>query len=312
MDWKNYKIIFMGTPEFATVPLRALKNEGFNICLAITQPDRKQGRGKKILPPPVKTQALNLGIEVFQPEKIKEPEAIEKIKSLNPDFLIVAAYGQILPKKLLEIPKLAPINIHASILPFYRGASPIQHAILNMEKETGITTMFMDEGLDTGDILHIEKIKIHENDTAGSLHDRLCSLGADAIIFTLKNFEKIKRQKQDNRISTYAPLLKKENGHLNWKETADKIDAKIRAFDPWPGTFTFLDNERLKIFSVEKTLNPSIKSPGTIIKADEPDLIVSTGNYDLIIKEIQPAGKKKMSAAQFLKGYNIRQGAVLN
>ncbi|MDY0361686.1 MAG: methionyl-tRNA formyltransferase [Desulforegulaceae bacterium] len=312
MDWKDYKIIFMGTPEFAAVPLRALKNEGFNICLAVTQPDRKQGRGKKILPPPVKMQALNLGIEVFQPEKIKEPEAMEKIKSLNPDFLIVAAYGQILPKKLLEIPKFAPINIHASILPFYRGASPIQHAILNMEKETGITTMFMDEGLDTGDILHIEKIKIHENDTAGSLHDRLGSLGADAIIFTLKNFEKIKRQKQDNRISTYAPLLKKENGHLNWKETADKIDAKIRAFDPWPGTFTFLDSERLKIFSVEKTLNPSIKSPGTIIKADEPDLIVSTGNYDLIIKEIQPAGKKKMSAAQFLKGYNIRQGAVLN
>jgi methionyl-tRNA formyltransferase len=312
MNWTDYKIIFMGTPEFAAVPLKALKNEGFNICLAVTQPDRKQGRGKKLLPPPVKTEALNLGIEVFQPEKIKEKSAIEKIESLNPDFLVVAAYGQILPKKLLDIPGLAPVNIHASILPFYRGASPIQHAVLNMEKETGITTMFMDEGLDTGDILHVQKTAINPDETAGTLHDRLSQLGAEAIIYTLKNFETIKRQKQDSSISTYAPLLKKNDGHINWKEPADKIDAKIRAFDPWPGTFTFADNDRLKIFSVEKTSDQSSLPPGTIISADEAGLVVSTGDYDLIIKEIQPAGKKKMTAAQFLKGYDIRQGAVLN
>jgi len=229
MNWTDYKIIFMGTPEFAAVPLKALKNEGFNICLAVTQPDRKQGRGKKLLPPPVKTEALNLGIEVFQPEKIKEKSAIEKIESLNPDFLVVAAYGQILPKKLLDIPRLAPVNIHASILPFYRGASPIQHAVLNMEKETGITTMFMDEGLDTGDILHVQKTAINPDETAGTLHDRLSQLGAEAIIYTLKNFETIKRQKQDSSISTYAPLLKKNDGHINWKEPADKIDAKMLA-----------------------------------------------------------------------------------
>jgi len=312
MDWKDYKIIFMGTPEFAARPLKALKDEGFNICLAVTQPDRKQGRGKKLLPPPVKTQAISLGIEVFQPEKIKEQNAIEKLESFNPDFLVVAAYGQILPKKVLDIPRLAPINIHASILPFLRGASPIQHALLNMEKETGITTMFMDEGLDTGDILHIEKTKIYEKDTAGTLHDRLGKTGSDAIIYTLKNFDKIKRQKQDSSISTYAHLLKKNDGHIDWKESADKIDAKIRAFDPWPGTFTFLDNDRLKIFSVEKTSNQSSENPGTIVLANETNLIVSTGDFDLMIKEIQPAGKKKMNTAQFLKGYDIRQGAVFN
>jgi methionyl-tRNA formyltransferase len=303
----------MGTPEFAAVPLKALKDEGFNICLAVTQPDRKQGRGKKLLPPPVKTQALNLGIEVFQPEKIREKDAIEKLKSFNPDFLIVAAYGQILPKEVLDIPKFAPINIHASILPFYRGASPIQHAVLNMENETGVTTMFMDEGLDTGDILHIEKTKISQSDTAGTLHDKLAKIGAKAIILTLKNFDKIKRQKQDSSVSTYAPLLKKEDGRINWNESADKIDAGIRAFDPWPGTFTFLENERLKIFSVEKTSDKSKLNPGTLKTANSnQELIVSTGDFDLKIKEIQPAGKKKMSTAQFLKGYDIRQGAVLN
>ncbi|MDY0132329.1 MAG: methionyl-tRNA formyltransferase [Desulforegulaceae bacterium] len=312
MDWKNYKIIFMGTPEFAAVPLKALKNQGFNICLAVTQPDRKKGRGKKLLPPPVKTKALELGIEVFQPEKIKEPESIKKLESYSPDFLVVAAYGQILPKKVLDIPKFAPINIHASILPFYRGASPIQHVILNMEKETGITTMFMDEGLDTGDILHIEKTKISKNDTTKTLHDRLSILGADSIIYTLKNFNQIKRQKQDDKLSTYAPLLKKKDGHINWKESADKIEAKIRAFDPWPGTFTFLDDNRLKVFSVEKTSNQSSATPGTIVNTEETRLIVSSGDFDLMIKEIQPAGKKKMTAAQFLKGYDISQGAVLN
>lgn len=312
MDWKDYKIIFMGTPEFAAVPLKALKDEGFNICLAVTQPDRKQGRGKKLLPPPVKTQALELGIEVFQPEKIKDTSAIEKLESFAPDFLVVAAYGQILPKKLLDIPKLAPINIHASVLPYYRGASPIQHAVLNMENETGITTMFMDEGLDTGDILHIEKTTILSNDTAGTLHDRLAQIGASAIIHTLKNFETLERKQQDNKVSTYAPLLKKNDGHIDWRESSDKIDAKIRAFDPWPGTFTFIDNERLKIFSVDKTSVKSSADPGTIVKADNSDLIVSTGDFDLKIIEIQPAGKKKISAAQFLKGYDIRQGAVLN
>ncbi|MGM0417450.1 MAG: methionyl-tRNA formyltransferase [Thermodesulfobacteriota bacterium] len=308
---KNYKIIYMGTPGFAVPPLEALYEKGFNIVLVVTQPDKRQGRGKKIVSSPVKNTAEKLGIEIFQPEKIKTDDACEKLQSYDPDFLIVAAYGQILSKKILDIPKLGAINIHASILPYYRGASPIQHAVLNMEKETGITTMLMDEGLDTGDILDIKKTEIGKKETAGMLHDRLSYLGAETVVNTLDNFSEIKPKPQDDSKATYAPLLKKEDGHIDWSQTGDEIDARIRAFNPWPGTFTFYNGERLKIYSIEKISDFSDKKPGTIVKAEDNNLIVSAGDCDVNLLEIQPAGKKIIKTKDFLSGYKIEQETVL-
>jgi methionyl-tRNA formyltransferase len=308
---KNYKIIYMGTPGFAVPPLETLSEKGFDIVLVVTQPDKRQGRGKKIVSSPVKNTAAKLGLEIFQPEKIKSDEAFEKLKSYDPDFLIVAAYGQILSKKILDIPKFGAINIHASILPYYRGASPIQHAVLNMEKETGITTMLMDEGLDTGDILEVIKTEIGKKETAGELHDRLSYLGAKAIINTLDNFSAITPRSQDDSKATYAPLLKKENGHIDWSQAGDEIDARIRAFNPWPGTFTLYNGERLKIYSIEKISDFSGKKPGTIVKAEDNQLIVAAGDCDVNLLEVQPAGKKVIKTKDFLRGYKIEQETVL-
>ena len=311
MTNNEISIIFMGTPDFAVPPLKALKEKGFNVLLAVVQPDRKKGRGKKMLPPPVKSAAQELGIDVYQPEKIKTKEAEEKLKSLNPDFLVVAAYGQILSKEILEIPSKAPVNIHASLLPKYRGASPVQHAVCNMVKKTGITTMFMDTGLDTGDILHSGSTEIKETETAGELLDRLSEMGADAIVYTLENWDKISPEKQDDSIATYAPLLKKEDGHIDWTMKSGVIDAKIRGYSPWPGTFTFYGNDRLKIFKIEKTSRESGEEPGKIVFADKKTMEISTGDYNIRILELQSAGKKRMKTFDFLKGYDIKKGTVL-
>lgn len=311
MTNQNTSIIFMGTPDFAVPPLKALKEKGFNILLAVAQPDRKKGRGKKMLPPPVKVAAEELGIEVFQPEKIKTEEAVAKLKSLEPDFLVVAAYGQILSKEILDIPKKAPINIHASILPKYRGASPIQHSVCDLEKETGITTMFMDIGLDTGDILHVDKTDIKSDETAGELHDRLGEIGAKTIVHTIENFDEIKRIKQNDSDATYAPLLKKEDGHIDWTMESLKIDAKIRGYSPWPGSFAFNENDRIKIYKIETTEIKSEEKPGTIVVSDNDTLEIATGDKNIKILELQPAGKKRMKVSDFLKGYKIKQGMVL-
>lgn len=311
MTQEKISIIYMGTPDFAVGPLQALCENGFDVKLAVTQTDKKKGRGKKVLPPPVKTVALELGIEVFQPKSIKTSEAIEKLKSYEPDFLIVAAYGQILSKEVLDIPKKGCINIHASLLPKYRGASPIQHAVLNCENETGVTTMLMDEGLDTGDMLYVVKTPISQNDTAGSLHDKLSKAGCEAIVHTINNFDTIKNQKQDNTKATYAPLLKKEDGHIDWSKKAHEIDAKIRAFNPWPGTFTFYNEDRIKIYDVEITDTLSGSNPGEILKTDSDILSIATGDYNINITDLQSAGKKRMKVSDFLKGYKIVHGMVL-
>ncbi|PIE75138.1 MAG: methionyl-tRNA formyltransferase [Deltaproteobacteria bacterium] len=303
-------LIYMGTPDFAVEPLKALKKAGFNILLVVTQPDRKKGRGKKLSPPPVKETAIELGLPFYQPDKIKTPEAVAKLKALNPDFIIVAAYGQILSKEILQIPEKAPINIHASILPKYRGASPVQHTILNMDKKTGITTMFMDEGLDTGDILHISEVVTDKNETAESLHKKLSLMGAENIVFTLKNFHKITRKPQDNEQATYAPLLKKNDGALNWASASAKIHAKIRALNPWPGAFTIYNGQKLKIFDIETTEIKSEKNPGTVVKAAGSELVIATDDYDIKIKRLQAPGKKQMDVSAFLNGFKIEQGAA--
>ncbi|MBC8430507.1 MAG: methionyl-tRNA formyltransferase [Desulfobacterales bacterium] len=307
------KIIFMGTPDFAVPALQALHKNNNNIALVITPPDRPKGRGRKVTPPPVKTVALKLGYDVVQPVSLKTGEFENLMKRQKPDMIIVVAFGQILSKNILEIPKLATINVHASLLPKYRGSAPIQWAVINGAKETGVTTMLMDEGMDTGDILLSSKTEITLNDTAGSLHDRLADLGADLLIQTLKTIENkgLNPTPQDHARATYAPLLKKNDGHLNWQMPAESLDTFIRGMTPWPGAFTFHMDKRLKIFKAGPIPMEVDELPGTVIKGFPDELRVSTGRGALSILEIQGASGKRLLTKDFLRGYNIAPGDVL-
>ncbi len=234
---KKFKIIFMGTPDFAVPALEALHQNAYDVALVITQPDRPKGRGRRLLPPSVKETAIKLGYDIIQPETMKTDEVAKHIGEIRPDLFVVVAFGHILPKRLLELPRIGPINIHASLLPKYRGSAPIQWAVINGEKESGVTTMFMDEGMDTGDILLSEKTEITADDTSASLHDRLAVLGAGLLIKTLKGFEagKIIPVPQNHDQATCAPLLNKKDGHIDWKKPAKMLDAFIRGMTPWPG-----------------------------------------------------------------------------
>jgi methionyl-tRNA formyltransferase len=307
------KIIFMGTPDFAVPALKALHKNNNDPALVVTQPDRPKGRGRKITPPPVKTVALKLGYDVVQPVSIKTGEFENLLKRQKPDIIIVVAFGHILSNNILKIPKLATINVHASLLPKYRGSAPIQWAVINGEKETGVTTMLMDEGMDTGDILLSSKTKITLNDTAGSLHDRLADLGADLLIQTLKTIgtKGLNPAPQDHARATYAPLLKKEDGHLNWQMPAASLDTFIRGMTPWPGAFTFHMDKRLKIFKAGPIPMEVDELPGTVIKSFPDELRVSTGKGALSILEIQGASGKRLLTKDFLRGYNIIPGDVL-
>jgi len=307
------KIIFMGTPDFAVPALKALHKNNNDPALVITQPDRPKGRGRKITPPPVKTVALKLGYDVVQPVSIKTGEFENLLKRQKPDMIIVVAFGHILSNNILKIPKLATINVHASLLPKYRGSAPIQWAVINGEKETGVTTMLLDEGMDTGDILLSSKTKITLNDTAGSLYDRLADLGADLLIQTLKTIETkgLNPTPQDHALATYAPLLKKKDGHLNWQMPAESLDTFIRGMTPWPGAFTFHMDKRLKIFKAGPIPMEVDELPGTVIKSFPDELRVSTGKGALSILEIQEASGKRLLTKDFLRGYNIVPGDVL-
>ena len=307
------KIIFMGTPDFAVPALKALHKNNNDPALVITQPDRPKGRGRKITPPPVKTVALKLGYDVVQPVSIKTGEFENLLKRQKPDMIIVVAFGHILSNNILKIPKLATINVHASLLPKYRGSAPIQWAVINGEKETGVTTMLLDEGMDTGDILLSSKTKITLDDTAGSLHDRLADLGAELLIQTLKTIETkgLNPTPQDHALATYAPLLKKKDGHLNWQMPAASLDTFIRGMTPWPGAFTFHMDKRLKIFKAGPIPMEVDELPGTVIKSFPDELRVSTGKGALSILEIQGASGRRLLTKDFLRGYNIVPGDVL-
>ncbi len=307
------KIIFMGTPDFAVPALKALHQNNNDPAMVITRPDRPKGRGRKITPPPVKTVALKLGYNVVQPVSIKTGEFENLLKRQKPDMIIVVAFGHILSNNILKIPKLATINVHASLLPKYRGSAPIQWAVINGEKETGVTTMLMDEGMDTGDILLSSKTEITLNDTAGSLHDRLAGMGADLLIQTLETIEikGLNPTPQDHVRATYAPLLKKQDGHLNWQRPAESLDAFIRGMTPWPGAFTFHMDKRLRIFKANPISMEVDKPPGTVIKGFPDELRVSTGRGALSVLEIQGASGKRLLTKDFLRGYNIAPGNVL-
>jgi len=307
------RIIFMGTPDFAVPSLKALHNSGHEIVLVVTQPDRPKGRGQKVYFSPVKEAALELGYDILQPSSVRSSEFYENAASLNPDILVVIAFGHILPKKVLSIPKDCAINLHASLLPKYRGPAPIQWAVINMEKETGVTSMLMNEGLDTGNILLSAKTEISSKETSSSLHDRLSVIAGDLLIQTLSGIstDSIKPIPQENSLATYAPLLKKKDGLINWSKPAEEIEAFIRGMTPWPGAFTFIGNKRLKIFATDVVFSDSKKAPGTVTGEARDELRVATGKYLLSVREIQQESGKRLYIKDYLSGSNISPGTIL-
>jgi methionyl-tRNA formyltransferase len=311
---KKAGIIFMGTPQFAVPALKALHKNDQDIALVVTQPDRPKGRGRKLTPSPVKETAMNLGYSVIQPSSVRTAEFSNYIEKQTPDFIVVVAFGHIIPKSILTIPNIATINIHASLLPKYRGPAPIQWAIINEEKETGVTTMLMDEGMDTGDILLSSELEIAPYDTSDTLHDRLADLGADLLIQTLNVFETgdINPISQDHTQATYAPMLKKNDGRMNWKLSAESLEAFIRGMSPWPGAFTFHDKKRLKIFKAKTLVKDTETSPGTVIKGFPDELWISTGKGVLSIMEIQGESGKRLLIKDFLRGYKLPPGTHLH
>jgi methionyl-tRNA formyltransferase len=308
-----FDIIFMGTPDFAVPSLNALHNSDHCISLVVTQPDRPKGRGRKIISPPVKQAAVNLGYEVIQPESLKNAAFTEAVRNYRPDFFVVVAFGRILSKNALKLPRIGPINIHASLLPKYRGAAPIQWSIIKGEKETGVTTMLMDEGMDTGDILLKANEKIRPDDTATTLHDRLAQKGADLLIETLKRFsnDDIHPVPQDPTQVSYAPLLKKSDGRINWQMSALELANLIRGTTPWPGAFVFHGNNRLKILCAKMIETDVTEAPGTVVKGFPDELRVATGKGILSVLEIQGASGKRLMIKDFLRGYKMPVGTVL-
>ncbi len=299
----KYKIIFIGTPDFSISSLNKLIKENYNIIAIITQPDKKVGRKQEITHSPVKKVALKHNIPLLQPQKIKN--IYKEIKDLKPDLIITAAYGQIIPKNILKIPKFGCINIHGSLLPKYRGASPIQYAILKGDKKTGITVMEMDEKMDEGDIISQKSIKIESNDTASSLHDKLSILGADLLIETLPKIlnKKSKYTPQDHNKTTYTKILKREDGKINWNKEAIEIERKIRAFYPWPGTYTKFGTKKLKIIEVKfSEINKKLES-GIPFETKSKNLAVKCGKNSLILEKVQLEGKNTVSGKEFLRGH---------
>lgn len=299
------KIVFMGTPDFSVPVLQQIIKDGYEVIGVVTQPDRPVGRKKVLTPPPVKVEAEKQGIPVFQPERIRQPEELKMILNLNPDLVVTAAFGQILPKELLEAPKYGCINVHASFLPELRGGAPIHYSILQGKEKTGITIMYMAEKLDAGDILTQVEVLISETDTVGTLHDKLSQAGSKLLAETLPKLLKGElvpiKQKDDE--ATFAANIKREQEKIDWKKTGEEIYNHIRGLNPWPVAYSTLDGKVIKIWWSEKVKNTTDEVPGTIIRLENDGLIVSTGNDTAIkILELQPSGKKRMTAEHFLRG----------
>jgi methionyl-tRNA formyltransferase len=305
------RVIFMGTPEFACPTLQRLIDRGEQVVAVVTQPDRPKGRGQKLMSPPVKELALKYGLPVIQPIKVRDPDVIERLRELRPDVLVVVAFGQILPKALLEIPPLGCINVHASLLPRYRGAAPLNWCIVNGETETGVTTMLMDVGLDTGPMLLKRSTPLDGNEDIVSLHDRMSIMGAELLSETLDGLAagSIVPQVQDGDQSCYASMLKKEDGLVNWNRDAGSIHNQVRGLVVWPGAYTFLDGLVLKIYRARVSTGSGL--PGQVLRADKKGLEVACLTGSLIIEEVQLAGKKRLDIASFLSGYAISEGTLL-
>ena len=308
------RIVFMGTPDFAVPSLEALIAGPDQVVAVVCQPDRERGRGKKVSPPPVKTAALEHGLPVLQPESVRKEPFLTQMRALAPDLLVVVAYGRILPGELLRLPPLGAINVHGSLLPRYRGAAPIQWAVINGDTETGITIMRMDEGMDTGDILLTVAEPIGWEDTAGSLFNRLARLGGNTLAQTLPLLQsgQLLAVPQDPALATMAPMLTKEDGHLDWTQPATALHCRIRGLDPWPSAYAFLGDTRLRLFAPEVVYKHFTHPPGTILRADNEGLLVAAGRDALLIHEIQPEGKKRMDAATWQLGARVPTGAQLH
>ena len=305
------KVVFMGTPDFSVPALEKIAQH-HQVQAVVTQQDRPKGRGHKMQYTPVKEKALELNIPVFQPDKVKNPEFVDILKEMNPDVIVVIAFGQILSKEILDLPKYGCINVHASLLPEYRGAAPIQWAVIDGKKESGVTTMYMAEGLDTGDIIDKKVIELDKKETGGSLFDRLSLIGGDLILETLKHLEDgtAKRIPQDDEKSSYAGKITKELGHIDFTKSAVEIEQLIRGLNPWPSAFTHIDDKTLKIWDADVINEPVKEEPGTIISTNKT-LKVATGDGYLDIKELQLAGKKRMDIVSFLNGYSIKSEKMI-
>lgn len=308
-----YRIVFMGTPDFAVPTLAALHRSRHEIVMVVTQPDRRKGRGRKLAAPPVKKAALDMAYDVIQPASVKTDGFQAALADLKPDLLVVIAFGQVIPKSVLETPAMGAINLHASLLPKYRGPAPIQWAIINGENETGVTTMLMDEGLDTGDMLLSRTVAISSRETSGSLHDSLAEVGADLVLETLDKLAcgSLAPISQNEDQSSYAPLLKKQDGRIDWSRPAREIESFIRGVNPWPGAYTFCDDRRLKIYMAQHLDAQTDADPGTVLLGFPCELRVATGQGVLVLEEIQGASGKCLLTKDFLCGCYIEPGTKL-
>ena len=307
------KVIYMGTPDFSVGALEAIIKAGHEVVLVVTQPDKPKGRGKAMQASPVKECALSHGIEVFQPTKIRESENVEYLRKFGADIFVVAAFGQILPKSILDMPKSGCVNIHASLLPKYRGAAPIQWAVINGDEVTGVTTMLMNEGIDTGDMIAKKQVRLAEDETGGSLFDRLADTGAELIVETMKMLEEGTAEftPQNSEEATHTSMISKELGSIEWSKPAAEIERLIRGLNPWPSAYTRLKGKTFKIWKAQVVEVSSSDKPGTIIKIGKDELLVQTGEGALSLIEVQLEGKKRMDVASFLRGCQIEEGIVL-
>lgn len=306
-------IIFAGTPDFSVPILESLHKEGYNIKMVITQQDRPKGRGKQMQPTPVKEKALELGLEVYQPKNINSRESLDKIKEADPEVIVVVAYGQIFKTEILNLPKYGCINIHASILPKYRGAAPINWVLINGEKETGVTIMQMEEGLDSGDMYYKKRIDITPEDDAFTIHDKLSILGAEAIVESLDKIviKELEGEEQDHSLSTYAPMLSRDTGKIDWNKKNFEIVNLIRGVKGWPSATTYYEDEKIKIH-LAKTIDEDYSDiPGEIIKVDDDGVLVQTGKGSILIEELQFPNKRKMNVSEYIQGNEIKEKTVL-
>ncbi|MDE7425934.1 MAG: methionyl-tRNA formyltransferase [Lachnospiraceae bacterium] len=308
------RVVFMGTPDFAVETLEAIIKEGHEVAGVVTQPDKPKGRGKNMQFTPVKEIAVARGIPVYQPVRVKELEFIEELKKMNLEVIVVVAFGQILPKEILDMPKYGCVNVHASLLPKYRGAAPIQWAVIDGEKESGVTTMLMEEGLDTGDMLKKTVVPLEKDETGGSLHDKLAAKGAKLLIETLKELQAgtATRTKQDDSLSNYAKMLDKHLGQIDFTKPAEEIERLIRGLNPWPSAFTGIDGKTLKIWSATVINREAEGKFGEVVEVNQDSILVKTGNGLLQLDEVQLEGKKRMETDAFLRGYPVEVGTILS
>lgn len=308
------RVVFMGTPDFATSTLEELIKAGHEIVGVVTQPDKPKGRGKTMMPTPVKEVALKYDLPVYQPRRVREPEVVETLRQMNPEIIVVAAFGQIITKEILEMPKYGCVCVHASLLPAYRGAAPIQWAVINGEKESGVTIMQIDEGIDTGDMIDKVIVPIEKDETGGSLFEKLSVAGAELCVKVLKDLEEgtaVKIKQPEESTTPYASMIDKKMGEIDWKKPAKEIEQLIRGLNPWPSAYTKMNGKTLKLWSAEVFEEVSERKPGQIAKVTKDSICVQTGKGLLKICELQLEGKKRMETGAFLRGYILEEGELL-